>query len=232
LGEGASVGGENKLNELLDSVDLVCERTDDGIWAEPLNAISSLAYFAVPIIVGFIAKDHVKQDRSFAGLLVLMFLVGVASFSDHTLSIYLAHLFNEAATIVFIVAYVVYACRRLLEIDWIPTVIVVLSLSGLGILFSAWSHGIGTGGIGGYIPIWVFLSYLAWALRGSQTLRYFLAGSAAFAVALAFRASDFAVCPYFPAGTHFLWHLSNDIVLFCLLMAIVRFRTGTKPGTI
>jgi len=44
------------------------------MWAEPLNAISSLAYFAVPVIVWFIAKDHVKQDRSFAGLLVLMFL--------------------------------------------------------------------------------------------------------------------------------------------------------------
>lgn len=220
------------MNELLESVDLVCERTHDGVWAEPFNAISSLAYIAVPIIVWFIANEHVKQDRSFAGLLVLMSLVGVASFSDHTLSIYLAHVFNEAATIVFIVAYVIYACRRLLEINWTMTAIVVLSLSGLGILFSAWSHGIGNGGIGGYIAIWLFLSYLAWALRGSQTLRYFLTGSAAFAVALAFRASDFAVCQYFPVGTHFLWHLSNDIVLFCLLMAIVRFRTATKPGTI
>jgi len=231
-GEGEGLGGESKLNGLLDPVDLVCERTHDGIGAEPLNAISSLAYFAVPIVVWFVAKDHVKRDRPFAGLLVLMFLVGVASFSDHTLSIQLAHLFNEAATIVFIVAYLVYACRLLLKIDWIPTAIVVLSLSGLGILFSAWSYGIGARGIGGYIPIWIFLSYLAWALRGSRTLRYFLAGSAAFAAALAFRASDLVVCPYFPAGTHFLWHLGNDVVLFCLLMAIVRFRTGTRPGTI
>ena len=220
--------GENRLSELLDSVDLVCERTHDGIWAEPLNAISSLAYFTVPIIVWFIAKDHVKQDRSFAGLLVLVFLIGAASCSDHTLSIYLAHLFNEAATAVFIVAYVIYACRRLLEIGWIPTAIVVLSVSGLGILFGAWSHSIGIGEIGGYFPIWIFFLYLAWALRSSQIHRYFLAGSAAFAVALAFRTSDFVVCPHFPAGTHFLWHVSNDIVLFCLLMAIVRFRRAAS----
>lgn len=222
-------GGENELSNLLDSVDLVCERTHDGIWAEPLNAISSLAYCGVAIIIWLVARAHVKEDRSFAGLLVLMFIVGVASLSDHTVSVYVAHLFNEGATAVFIVAYATYACRRLLEIGWTHTAIVVLSLSGLGILSSAWTYSIGTGGVGGYVPICVFVLYLAWALRSAQTRRYLLTGSAAFACALAFRTSDLVVCPHFPAGTHFLWHLSNDIVLFCLLMAIVRFRTSAKP---
>jgi len=121
-------------------------------------------------------------------------------------------------------------CRRLLEIDWIPTAIVVLSLSGLGILFSAWSYGIGTAGIGGYIPIWVFLSYLAWVLRSSQTLRYFLAGSAALPLPWLFE-PRISLLPILSRGNTLLWHLSNDSSCF-VAHGPRSFQDGHKSGTI
>ena len=42
-----------------------------------------------------------------------------------------------------------------------------------------------------------------------------------FVVSLAFRTMDQAVCPAFPLGTHFIWHLLNAGVLYILLRAAI-----------
>ena len=41
-----------------------------------------------------------------------------------------------------------------------------------------------------------------------------LAATGVFFVALCFRTFDSTLCPDFPFGTHFLWHLLNGIVLY------------------
>ncbi|KZB85003.1 hypothetical protein [Amycolatopsis regifaucium] len=50
---------------------------------------------------------------------------------------------------------------------------------------------------------------------GATHRRRFALAAAVFGVSLAFRSADHAVCGNFPAGTHFVWHLLNGLVL-CL----------------
>jgi hypothetical protein len=38
-----------------------------------------------------------------------------------------------------------------------------------------------------------------------------------FAISLTFRTVDIAICPQFPLGTHFIWHILNAVVLYVLL---------------
>jgi len=48
--------------------------------------------------------------------------------------------------------------------------------------------------------------------------RYVLLGAAGvFIVSLTCRTVDGIICPYFPLGTHFLWHVCNAIVLYLIL---------------
>jgi len=48
--------------------------------------------------------------------------------------------------------------------------------------------------------------------------RYVLLGAAGiFVVSLTCRTVDGIICPYFPLGTHFLWHVCNAIVLYLIL---------------
>jgi hypothetical protein len=42
-----------------------------------------------------------------------------------------------------------------------------------------------------------------------------------FSLSLFFRSIDGAVCPAWPAGTHFLWHILNALVLGVLIRAAV-----------
>jgi hypothetical protein len=51
-----------------------------------------------------------------------------------------------------------------------------------------------------------------------------MAGAAIFAFALIFRTLDGAVCPFFPAGTHFLWHLLGAVALYLLFKGLIANR--------
>jgi hypothetical protein len=60
-----------------------------------------------------------------------------------------------------------------------------------------------------------------------------LTGSILFIVSLSARTVDNLVCPVWPLGTHFLWHLLNAELLRRLILALIpdRIRTG-PPNTI
>jgi hypothetical protein len=49
-----------------------------------------------------------------------------------------------------------------------------------------------------------------------------LSATGVFCVSLIFRAIDPAVCPSFPIGTHFLWHVLNGLMVGLLLQLLLR----------
>ncbi|MEQ9061543.1 MAG: hypothetical protein RLW61_19210, partial [Gammaproteobacteria bacterium] len=51
-----------------------------------------------------------------------------------------------------------------------------------------------------------------------------------FVVALTARTADQALCPAWPWGTHFLWHLCNAAVLGLAISAYARLRRHAPPG--
>jgi hypothetical protein len=52
--------------------------------------------------------------------------------------------------------------------------------------------------------------------------RYVILGaSAVFLASVTCRTIDQALCPYFPLGTHFLWHLGNGLVLYLLMRGLL-----------
>ena len=45
-----------------------------------------------------------------------------------------------------------------------------------------------------------------------------------FAISLGLRTADLALCPAFPLGTHFAWHILNAVVLYVLLRTAMAAR--------
>jgi hypothetical protein len=87
-----------------------------------------------------------------------------------------------------------------------------------------------------YAPAWLGLALMALglALRRDALAPRFAGAWALFTVSLAFRTVDEAVCPAFPLGTHFLWHLLNAPLLYLLVDALIRSRgagAGIAGGT-
>jgi hypothetical protein len=50
------------------------------------------------------------------------------------------------------------------------------------------------------------------------------------AVSLVFRSIDQAVCPGFPLGTHFLWHVLNAVMLGWMIRVMVADRANYPVG--
>jgi hypothetical protein len=69
---------------LNDPIDLYCERLHAGLWAEPVNAASNLAFFLAAAGAYMLWKREGKNDRFILLLIGLAVLVGIGSTLFHT----------------------------------------------------------------------------------------------------------------------------------------------------
>ncbi len=89
---------------------------------------------------------------------------------------------------------------------------VVTALLGGGLYLSA------------LIAFSVVVALLAFSRDASWT--HFAVAGAIFALSLSLRTLDRDVCDYVPAGTHFLWHLLNGVVLYLVSRTVILRRTA------
>lgn len=218
-----------------EAVDLYCERTGPGFWAEPVNAVSNAAF----LVAGFGALHRARKENADIWLQLLCLwaaAIGVGSFLFHTL----ANRWSELADVVsiwsFIAAYVVFTLRRMFALDWRVigiAAVVSLAVVALVMVLLPESSGDGTNQSTQYIPALLALAAFAAALLWSRHpgARLVIAACAVFALSLFFRSIDLAVCEALPVGTHFLWHLLNAAMVGLLLLVAIRYGgTAERPG--
>ena len=206
-------------------IDLYCERVVPGIWAEPLNAVTNLAFFFVGLfLVRDIRRNHpqVARDPSISALVLLVFLIGSGSGLFHTLAVRWAMWADIIPITLFTLAYLYFALRRFFQVGvWTSLACVMLMLFATGIL-PALTMFRGTT----YVPaLLAMVSAGTWlrAKRNWETGNALLAAGGLFAISLSFRTADAPICDFLPIGTHFLWHVLNAIVVYILIRAMVRF---------
>jgi len=78
----------------------------------------------------------------------------------------------------------------------------------------------------GYLPALVALIAVAIGAKQQGVRRGLAFAALLFAVSLALRTADLAVCTAFPLGTHFAWHILNAAVLYVLLRTAILARSG------
>lgn len=201
-------------------VDVYCERTDLAFWAEPVNALTNLAFIAAAALLWreqSAARRAVgAQDRVLAGLIAA---VGVASFLFHTLATEWAR-HADTLTILAFAAYFLYLfLRRAVRLGMAAALALAVAFAAASCAFPQLVSAGPARGSAGYLPYLAALVAMAAYLRARGTAsdrdsaRVFLGTTALFLVALALRTVDAALCPQFPLGTHFVWHLLNAVVL-------------------
>ena len=191
-----------------ESLDLYCERVGPEFWAEPLNAITNIAF----ILVGFWAWRQSRKVH--CDIFVQMFclslvVIGVGSFLFHTL----ANVWSEKADIIptqlFIFAYTFFALKRFvglstgLSMVWFAGIFLSLPYLLLQLPIS-WFEA--TNGSLYYLPAFIILFGLGITLLVQQkpSGSMLIAAGLIFVVSLFFRSIDHGVCGSFPLGTHFL----------------------------
>ena len=115
------------------AIDIYGERLGPGLWAEPLNAVTNLAFiFAGLALVAGLRRDAAaRRDWAVVALVVLIFLVGIGSGLFHTFAVVWAALADVIPVGLFILLYMYLALYRFIALPlWgaLAGVAVVLGL--------------------------------------------------------------------------------------------------------
>ncbi|WP_206453788.1 ceramidase domain-containing protein [Aurantimonas marina] len=213
--------------DLTAPIDAYCERIGTGFWAESLNASSNIAFFAAAVLGLWYWRRAPARDWPSLYLIYLVGVIGTGSFLFHTFANRWSSLADVIPIAIFIYAYFGLALRRFVGTSRMAASVGTLgffaaSLTGEPLLAS--HLGSSAGYVPGLLALYAIGAHLI-ARNHPQGWPVFTAG-AVFTASLAFRMVDLPLCPDWPRGTHFLWHILNATTLGLLLVAAVR---GAPP---
>ncbi|CAN7222910.1 ceramidase domain-containing protein [Bosea sp. LjRoot9] len=205
-----------------------CERLSGAFWAEPWNALTNGAFLLAAVAAFQLWRRSGGPDRPALALTLLVFVIGIGSFLYHTMP----QGWTLAADVVpiqlFAFSYFGLALMRFCGLPWQAAVLGTFAFFTFALLLSS---GIGSllpqpaRGSAGYAAFLLGLAGVAGALLrrpgGRDTARLVGLAGLVFALSLALRTLDGALCNGWSMGTHWLWHLLNAAVLYLLLRAAI-----------
>lgn len=206
-------------------IDIYCERVGLAFWAEPLNAVSNLAFIVAAglLVVALRREDAVlRRDPAIVSLVSLVFLIGVGSGLFHTFAVVWSMLADVIPIAVFILLYMYLALRRLVVLSLWLCLLILLVVLGLVIAmpllfgFSVSTYAVA---LAAMIIVGGFLHFS----RKHPAGRPILIAAAIFAVSLTLRTVDLPLCEVLPIGTHYFWHILNALVLYGLTRTMMLY---------
>ena len=207
--------------DLSKPIDIYCERLDIGIWAEPINAFTNVAFILAAIIMWLRCKNLGEGKI----LSFLLFSIGCGSFLFHTYAQIWAALLDVTAILIFILTYIFVANRRFLVWSKMVSLIgVILFFPYQLLLVSILSNIQFFGSSVQYIPVAILIFIYSGLLRKSEpnlSRRLFI-GASILCLSIIFRTIDEPFCSISLVGTHFVWHILNAIMLSWMIEILRR----------
>lgn len=206
-------------------IDSYCERLDASYWAEPVNAVTNLAF----IIAALIMWRRSGSDRLAQLLCAVLFAIGVGSYLFHTHAQTWAAIADVTPILLYILIYI-YAMNR---VGWGLGFWPALGVTALFFPYAWLTVPLfqmvpGIGSSAGYAPVALLIVIYALLLhpRAPDLARGLAIGAAILIVSITFRSLDLPLCGQMPLGTHFLWHLLNGLMLGWMIEVYLRATLG------
>ncbi len=212
-----------------DVIDAYCERLGPGLWAEPWNAVTNLAF----VIAALVVWQRGRGVLPVQVLAVVLFAIGVGSGLWHTLAVPWTGAADVLPIVVFVLVYIHCANRYfwgLRGVKALGATLLFFPFAALVMPLAAKVPGIDSSAA--YMPVPLMIAAYAIALRHrlSEVARGLGIGVAILAVSLAMRMLDAPLCSAFPMGTHFAWHLLNALMLGWMAEVLRRHLAGEAGG--
>ena len=207
--------------DLSKSIDIYCERLDIGIWAEPINAVTNVAFILASIFMWLRCKKLVEGRI----LSFLLFSIGCGSFLFHIFAQTWAAILDVAAILIFILTYIFIANRSFLAWSKMVSLIgVILFFPYQLLLANILSNIQFFGSSVQYIPVAILIFIYSGLLRKTEPnlSRGLLSGAVILCLSIVFRIIDEPLCSVLSLGTHFVWHILNAIMLSWMIEILRR----------
>lgn len=211
------------------SVDGYCERLDAAYWSEPINALSNAAFLVAAVFMWTRCRG-MPMARA---LCVVLGAIGIGSYAFHTHATLWAMLADVAPIGVFILLYIHAANRHFWGLSPLPALAATALFLPYAALLAPVFQRLPFFEISAaYWPVPLLIALYAVALRRRvpRVARRLAIGAGLLTASLVFRSLDMIVCPSFPLGTHFLWHLFNGAMLGWMIEVLRRHLAPERAG--
>ncbi len=212
---------------------IYCERSNDTLLGEPLNAVSNIGFFIAAWLLWRIYRHHrpkIVASPDIPVLIMLTAIMGAGSMIFHSVATFGAMFFDIIPILCFALLYVYIFARTLLEWNRLLSALLFFLLINVNLVYKYYVIRAIDGYVS-YIPTFLFLFGLAlWMFyhRHPSARTIALATGMAF-VALYFRTMDRIWCHAFPLGTHFLWHGFTALSVYLLVREVILYRYRLQP---
>ncbi len=217
--------------ELSQTLDIYCERMSAAFWAEPVNALTNLAFILAALVMAIRLRGANLPLAN--ALTVILFCIGVGSFLFHTFATGWAALVDVIPIVLFILTYL-FAINRdawgwPLWLSLLGTAAFLPYAAATGSVFAALPFFEISAG---YWPVplaIVIYAALLWR-RLPELARGMVIGAGILTLSLTARSVDLPACEAVPFGTHFLWHILNATMLAWMIEIYRRHMLATRAG--
>ena len=213
------------MEGLMRQVDGYCERTDFSYWAEPVNALTNLAFIVAAIVMWRRVRG---QGLPLAEVLcAILFAIGVGSWLFHTHATLWGALADVIPIGLYILTYLFAVnfafCTFSKRVSLVATALFIPYAAVLTLLLDRLPF-FNVSNFYWTVPILIFGYALALRRSSPDTARGMAIGGAVLCVSITARSLDETLCDAFPLGTHFLWHLLNGAMLGWMIEVYRRHR--------
>lgn len=210
---------------MTEALDLYCERTAASFWAEPLNAVTNLAFVVAALLVMRVWARQ-RNDLPVLMLALVTAMIGIGSFLFHTVATRWAAIADTTPIAVFIFGYFLLAMRRFFQLSLARSLAATAGFIAASVALVPFLQMV-VGGSAAYIPALMAIAgvgaLLAW--REDPRAGGLMLAGILLAISISFRIIDEPLCAAFPIGTHFMWHILNAAVLYVAMMTALN-----RPG--
>ncbi|WP_375551863.1 ceramidase domain-containing protein [Rhodophyticola porphyridii] len=217
--------------ELTAQIDAYCERLSPDFWAEPVNALTNLAFMLAAVVMAARLWGHgLPVALTLTGIL---FAIGLGSFLFHTYATGWSAMADVVPIAGFILLYL-FALNRhvwrwplwlalLGTLAFLPyaalTTPVFSALPFFDISAAYWT-----------VPLALVIYAGLLRRRAGALARGMMIGAGLLALSLTARSLDMPLCAALPLGTHFLWHILNAIMLGWMIEIYRRHMLAARAG--
>ncbi len=203
-------------------VDLYCERLGPGLTAEPLNALSNLAFL---LAAAWLLLHPRGGTPPYARALAWMIaLIGLCSLSFHVFANTGTQILDVLSIALYIHFFIACYFHHFLGWRWVYAVLPMLLFLALNQALALRVPAGALNGSAGYLPPLAALLAMALTLLALNRAGWkpLAAATAVFTLSLYLRTMDLAWCSRLPIGTHWLWHGLNALTLTLVTLSLDR----------
>lgn len=202
---------------MFEKMDIYCERLDSSFWAEPINALTNITFLLVAWLLWRRSRQLQVLTFEVRLLITLIASIGVGSGIFHTFATSWARIIDILPILLFQLTYLFFYLRRFTHIKLASTMGIVTLYLILAIIARQFPHILNGSLI--YAPVLIILTILGlYHLATHKKEPYILLSAiGVFFLSITCRTFDMVICPYFPIGIHFMWHILNSVTLYLLM---------------